>query len=51
MVTGTLVKPEDTKIEVEVEDFVISIMDVLIIMDGLELIQMVVLHCVIETHV
>ena len=45
------VKLEDQKIEEEVEGFAILIMDVFIIMDGLELTQMEILHYVIETHV
>ena len=51
MVTGMQVKLEDIKKEEEVEDFVISIIYVIIIVDGLELTQMVTLHYVIETHV
>ena len=51
MVTGMQVKLEDIKTGEEVEDFVISVTHVIIMEDGLEVKQMVVLHNVIETHV
>ena len=51
MVTGMQVKLEDIKKEEEVEDFVTSMIHVIIMEDGPELKQMVGLHNVIETHV